>query len=331
MEKKKFKVNIHIVFGVVAVLIIVILAVKILGFGKKITKEEVDAQTSPENAEIQSNDYFIPVIVEDDGTFPAPDGKTTVVCLGNAPFADDRESANNVCNLFEKNTGATVYNCSIPGSYMSSLSEPLNTEANPMDAFSFYHLVSMFTSGNSDLATSAYASMENVPKEIKDSVNTLTSLDFKTVDTIFILYDASDYLDNHKVYTSGEYNTLITSTAYDYYIDSMVAGVNLIKEKYPWIRIIVMSHPYAYAVKEDGSYVSSDATLNTWGVPQSTYFDMQTSITYQLEVSFVDDLYGGIHEEIAKDYLKDNLHLNKEGQKLIADRMKEAQERYPAE
>ncbi len=332
MENKKSKINTLLVLsigsGILIVVILVILIGKIMGFGRNITKEEIDAQSSPENAEIQSYDYFIPLMADENETFPANDEKTTVVCLGNSPFSDDKDSETSTCNLFADNTGVTVYDCSIPGSYMSSLNQPYQLETNPMDAFSFYWLTTIFASDNKDWVEQAYRTMGDVPKEIKDSVEQLQSIDFDTVDAIFIMYDGSDYLDNHKVYSSDDFSAIETSGAYDYYIDSMTAGINLIKEKFPWIRIIVMSHPYAYGISEDGSYVSSDAKLNSWGVPLSVYFNKQAEITYQLEVSFVDNLFGGIHEEVASEYLKDNLHLNLDGRKLIASRMKEALESY---
>lgn len=328
MEEKKFKISINLVFGILIVAIIVILISKVLGFGRTITKEEIDAQTSPENAEIQSYDYFIPLMADDDGTFPADDKKTTVVCLGNSPFADDRDLESNTCNLFAKETGVTVYNCSIPGSYMSSLNQPYQSDTNPMDAFSFYWLTTIFAADNEAMAQQALDALGEDSKEIKEAVELLQSIDFKTVDAIFIMYDGSDYLDDHKVYSSDDFTAIQTSGAYDYYIDSMTAGVNLIKEKFPWIRIMIMSHPYAYGVGDDGSYVSSDAKLNSWGVKMSDYFNKQAEITYQLEVSFVDNIFGGIHEEIASDYLSDNLHLNQQGRKLIASRMKEALESY---
>lgn len=328
MDKKKINISLNLIFGILIVAMIIILVSKILGFGRTITKEEIDAQTSPENAEIQSYDYFIPLMADDDGTFPADDKKTTVVCLGNAPFADNRNSDSNTCNLFAKETGVTVYNCSIPGSYMSSLNNPYQLETNPMDAFSFYWLTTIFAADNDELATQALEALGENGKEIEESVELLQSIDFSTVDAIFIMYDGSDYLDNHKVYSSDDFNAIQTSGAYDYYIDSMTAGINLIKEKFPWIRIIVMSHPYAYNVAEDGKYVSSDAMLNSWGVQMSVYFNKQAEITYQLEVSFVDNNFGGIHEEIASNYLSDNLHLNEKGRKIIVSRMKEALESY---
>ncbi len=328
MEKKKFKININLVFGILIMFAIVILAYKILGFGRPITKEEIDAQTTPDNIDTLSYDYFIPIMAEDDGTFPINDEKTTVVCLGNSPFADNRNADTNVCRLFEANTGATVYNCSVPGSYMSALNQPWQPEAFPMDAFSLYWMTTIFASDNTAMAEQALDIMGDAGKEAKEAVDLLRSIDFNTVDAIFIMYDGSDYLDDHKVYSSDDYKAVQTSGAYDYYIDAMSAGINLIKEKFPWIRIIVMSHPYAFAIADDGNYEKSDAWRNNWGVKLSDYFNKQAEITYQLQVSFVDNVYGGIHEDNAPGYLTDNLHLNEQGRKLIADRMKEALERY---
>jgi lysophospholipase L1-like esterase len=45
----------------------------------------------------------------------------------------------------------------------------------------------------------------------------------------------------------------------------------------------------------------------------------------------VDHLYGTIHEDNAEDYLTDNLHLNKAGRELVADRFVEALYYYNTE
>ena len=45
-------------------------------------------------------------------------------------------------------------------------------------------------------------------------------------------------------------------------------------------------------------------------------------------VSFVDNFYGSIYEEIAEEYLKDNILLNEKGHALLADRFLDALNRF---
>lgn len=322
MEKKKFKINIHMVFGIVVVLMVAFIVSKFVGFGRRVTQEELDAISVPENPEIEVYDNLLPLLAEDDGTFPEDDGVTTVVCFGNAPFADDRNSDTNVCNMLAAKTGATVYNCSIPNSNMAACESTYNPSLYPMDAFSFYFLTTTFADNNAGIIEEADKNMFGLSDEIKESVELMQSIDFKTVDAIVIMYDGSDYFSNRISYR-GE-----TPDAPDTFTGSMTAGINLLQEKFPWIRIIVMTPTYAYAVDENGSYVSSDKQMNNTNVYLSTYVIMQAQVAYDLQVSLVDTFYGGIHEDIASEYLVDNKHLNQKGRELVVDRMIEAIDRY---
>lgn len=318
--KKKFRINIHLVFAALVILFVAIIASKFIGFGKYISQDDIAAIPAPENPEIQAYDDFRPLMAEDDGTFPKDDGITTVVCLGNA-FSDERNSDNNLCSLFAKETGATVYNCSIPDSHMSSLNYTFLADDYPMDAFSFYWLTTAFTVDNEAILDTAMKAMEEVPEELEESVKLLQSIDFETVDAIFIMYDGSDYLDNRPIFNDANFTDI------QHFTGAMAAGIELIQETYPWIRIIVMSPTYAFGVEEDGSYISSDIKSSDYGF-LSTYVIMQYSAADVLNVSFLDNLYGSIHEDIAKEYLTDNLHLNQKGRELVAARMKEALEKY---
>lgn len=324
MEKKKFKINPHIVFAVAAIVIIAIIVSKFIGFGRTISREEIDAITVPPNPEITVFDDILPNMAEDDGTFPEDDGVTTVVCFGNSPFSDDRHADTNLCELFAEETGATVYNCSVPGSFMSSFYDPFQNDYFPMDAFSFCRLATAFTQDDYSMVEAAidmYDAVEYDTTEIKEAMEVLRSIDFETVDAIFIMYDGTDYLNGRKMYSDDNFTDPTQFTG------SMAAGVQMIQETFPWIRIIVMSPTYAFGVAEDGTYVSSD--VKTYGQHfLSTYVIKQAEAAYNLQVSFVDNLYGTIHEDIAPDYLTDNIHLNLEGRKLVAARMKEALEKY---
>ena len=310
------------IFGIVVVLIIALIVSKFIGFGRQVTQEEIDAVSVPENPEIEVYDNLLPLLVEDNGTFPKDDGVTTVVCFGNAPFADDRNSDTNVCNMLAEKTGATVYNCSIPGSCMAACDSTFLPTTYPMDAFSFYFLTTTFADDNAKIFEEADAAMYGLSEDIKESIALLQSIDFKTVDVITIMYDGSDYLSNRISFKAE------TPDAPNTYTGSMTAGIKLIQEKFPWIRIIVMTPTYAYAVDEEGNYISSDKKMNGTDVYLSTYVITQVQTAYDLQVSLVDTFYGGIHEDIASEYLIDNIHLNQKGRELVVAHMIEAINKY---
>lgn len=322
MKKRSFKINPHIVFLTALIVIVLIIVNKFRGFGRTITKEEIDAIPAPENPALAEYDYIVPSMYENDGTFPEDDGVTTVVCLGNYPFADDRDSADNLCNLFAKETGATVYNCAVPGSYMSSYNTTFLPDSYPMDAFSFYWLSTIFTLDNDMIADLAFEKIADVPDEVREPVELLQSIDFRTVDAIFIMYDASDYLDGRPMYSDDNFTDPTQFTG------AMAAGIELIEQQFPWIRVIVLSPTYAYAVEEDGTYVSSEKKIYNNRHYLSTYVNKQLEAAFRLEISFANNLFVSVTEDNADDYLIDNLHLNTEGRKLVVERMKYALEKY---
>mgnify|MGYP002515685342 CR=1 FL=1 len=313
-KEKRLRVSIHLVLGILILGILGLCFYKYKTFGNRITQEDIDAIPTPENPEIETYDYFTANPMQDDGTFPEDDGVTTVVCFGNAPFADDKDSDSSVCSLFAKDSQAVVYNYAVADSLLAAHENPFTTDY-PMDAFSFSYLISSLVSGDKTRLEEAYASMEAVPAGLQSSMDELFSLDFRTVDMVYIMYDGSDYLENSMIYHDQ------IPDEPRYIAGSLTAGIDDLRNAYPWVDIVVMSPTFAYAVDENGKYVSSDIQKNEWNVGLSLYFMKEYETAFDNQVSFVDNFYGAIHEDIASDYLTDNLHLNEEGRKLIAKRM----------
>lgn len=317
------KINWHIVFLVLVLLIIGLVIYRFKTFGKLIDLSQIEGVN--ENDVLDS---IMPLIVpKDKEVNTVDDGVTTILAFGNAPFADDRESPDNLLNMIGKRTGATVYNCSVEGTYLAAVKETLRPEETPVDAFNFYWLTTLMCFRDQDnvlynykLAFDAYG--EEVPDGARQAYDTLTTLDMSKVDVITIMYDASDYMAGLPMYDDANATNIQT------YTGNMEAGIELIQNTYPHIRIIVMSAPYAYAIDGDGQYVESD--LYRYGEQDvlSTYVIKQFGSAYTRSVTFVDNLYGSITADNAKEYLSDNIHVNVKGRELLAERFKYALEYY---
>lgn len=322
-KKRIPPICVHLGFAAVVVGILLIIVFKFSNFinGNILSPDDL-ALEETDLPDTESQDYILPLITAAEN-IPEDDGETVIVCLGNAPFADDRGADNNLCSLIAQKTGATVYNCSIPGSYMTAYNKTFWAATAPMDAFSFYWLSTTFCLQNFDILNQALEELPDASPDIIESVNLLKSIDFGKVDVITFMYDGSDYLDNYPI--SNEENFTDPQT----FAGAMAAGVELIQSTYPHIRIIAMSPAYAFNIDADGSYVSSDKMENDWG-PLSTYANWQGLVANIERISYVDHIYGTIHEDIARDYLTDNLHLNDKGRQLVADRFIYALNLYPA-
>lgn len=304
--------NLHVLFFLVVVVIIGVLGYRLTHWGQRISQSEIfkDGQGSYDD----SWDSILP-LTDENGQMVINDA-SNIVLFGNAPFADDRDSSDGLANLIAKETGATVYNCSVSGSYLAAQHINFDVTLAPMDAYCLYWLVNLACGVPLDgyYADAAQALGDRTPPEAEEVVNTLKTLDFNTIDTIAIMYDATDYLMGNPMYNDDN------PTDPSQFTGNLEASIEVLQNNYPDIRIIVMSPTYAYAIDENGDYVSSDIYIYNNRDVLSTYVIKECYSANIHSVSFMDNLYGSVTEDNAEEYLIDNLHLNVKGRKLIAKR-----------
>ena len=304
--------NLHVLFALVLLVVVGLLGYRITHWGQRVSQSDIfkDGQGSYDD----SWDSILP-LTDENGKMIVNDASNIVV-FGNAPFADDRGSSDYLASLIAKETGATVYNCSISGSYLAAQHTNFDPTLAPMDAYCLYWLVNLAAGVPLDgyYNDAAKALGDKTPPEAEEVVNTLKTLDFNTIDTVAIMYDATDYLLGNAMYNDDN------PTDPTQFTGNLEASIEILQRLYPQIRIIVMSPTYAYAIDEDGNYVSSDIYIYNGRDVLSTYVIKECYSANLHSVSFMDNLYGSITEDNAKEYLTDNLHLNVKGRKLIAKR-----------
>lgn len=322
-RKKGIRVllNVHVFFFLALVVIIGVIFFRFQNWGVHVDLAEIfkDGQGTYDN----TFDSILPLVDSEGRRVATNTENPVIVAFGNAPFADDRDSEDNLCNMIAKEADATVYNCSIAGSYLSTQNPYFDSDSYPLDAYSFYWLVTLATGGSIDhYYTEAQEALgDETPAEAQEVYDTLTTLDFNTVDTVVIMYDGSDYLIGRGIYDDAN------PTNIQQFTGSLEAGIELLQSVYPHIRIIVMSAPYLYAVDTEGNYVSSD--MYTYGQDVFSSYVIKEAYSSNIRsVSFVDNLYGTITEDNAADYLTDNIHINKAGRKLLTERFVYALEYY---
>lgn len=313
--------NVHVLFFLVLIGIIATIFFRFKNWGVEVDLAEIfkDGQGTYDN----TMDSILPLMDSQGQIVESNTENPVIVAFGNAPFADDRDSEDNLCNMIAKATNATVYNCSVSGSYLSVQTKNFDADFFPMDAYSFYWLATLAVDGpiESYYEEALEVLGDEAPPEAQEVYDTLTTLDFNTVDVIAIMYDGSDYLIGREMYNDAN------ATDIRQFTGALEAGIELLQSIYPHIRIIVMSPTYLYAIDSDGNYVSSD--MYTYGQDVfSTYVIRQAYSCGVRNVSFVDNLYGTITEDNAEDYLVDNIHLNVKGRKLVANRFEYALNYY---
>lgn len=304
--------NIHVFFVLVLIIVIGLVAYRFTHWGQRVSQSDIfkDGQGSYDD----SWDSILP-LTDENGQMVITDA-SNIVLFGNAPFADDRDSSDSLANLIAKETGANVYNCSISGSYLAAQELNFDPTVAAMDAYCLYWLVNLATGAPIDnyYVQAAEQLGDKTPADAEEVINTLKTLDFNTIDTVAIMYDATDYLLGNPMYNDDN------PTDPTQFTGNLEASLDVLQSLYPQIRIIVMSPTYAYAVDENGDYISSDMYIYNNRDVLSTYVIKECYSANLHSVSFMDNLYGSITEDNAKEYLTDNLHLNVKGRKLIAKR-----------
>lgn len=308
----------HLTLLAVVVIVLSISIYRIIHWGHFISQDEIFEDG--EGTYSDTFDMFLPVLDADGNMIlPNSDEELTILLLGNSPFSDDRDSADGLANMVAERTGANVINCSVSGSYMAAQWPYLSPEDVPWDAYTPYWLCALTCTDDFDGHYQKVAEIlgDSAPPEADTVVETLSTIDMNTVDVMVLMYDATDYLLGHQMYSDDYYADI------EQFTGNMEASIELIQNYFPHIRIIVMSPTYAFGVDENGEYISSD--IKTYGQHfLSTYVIKQFASCLNRSVTFVDNLYGTITEDNAPEYLTDNVHLNIEGRKLVADRLIQA-------
>lgn len=311
----KYLLNSHVLFLLILILIILIIISRFANWGNRINSEEFFQQHELISGGEDTYDVFLPLL-DENGNLIANKSPHSILFFGNSVFADDRDSKDNVVNMIAERTGATVYNCSVGDSYLTAKNYSMKETSSGLDVYNFYFMVLyLILETKPDYFDWLEANPDaNILPETQEVRRTLETIDMSTVDTVAILYDGSDYLAGHCFY-NPENRTDVTSFA-----GNLEAGIELLQEAFPHVRIIVMSPTYAFGVDDNGEYISSDIKRYGNGETLSSFTLRECESAVSHNVTFVDNLYGTFNEDQASDYLEDNLHLNQEGREKVVKR-----------
>lgn len=150
----------------------------------------------------------------------------------------------------------------------------------------------------------------------QEALDTLKSVDFSTVDMIVIMYDLSDYMDDRPVMDENNDINLITWNG------ALNASIDLIKQTYPYIRIVVLSPSYGQFTDENGNLINADTEdLGNGTLPDYVLHEIDVAMANG--VSILDNYYGSVTENQAEECLTDGYHLNEAGRERITQRFAE--------
>ncbi len=243
------------------------------------------------------------------------DGITTILCLGNDPFSDDR-GPEGLAELIASKCDATVYNCAFPNSCISMKYQEYS-DSYPLDALSLYLVTASLCGGDYTLMEHAVNQLTQGQDIARAALDTLKNVDFSTVDMIVMMYDLNDYRDGRSLVDLNNDINLLT------WAGALNASIAQIKQTYPYIRIVILSPAYGSYEDENGSLIDGDKTnLGNGVLPDYVQYEVDTAMANG--VSILDNYYGTITQSAAQECLTDGYRLNRTGRERVAARFAKA-------
>lgn len=309
-SSKNLRLNLHLILIAAIFLIAVTAVYRLYRWNKGTPIDETDMEeVDPSQFDVETLDMIIPMdasLLEG----REDDGETTILCLGNNPFSDDRTETGLASQIAQK-TNATVYDCSFPDSSAACRYPTYNPEFT-RDHFNLYYVVESFRN-QEFLPITTIASQQLNPKFL-ESAELMSTIDMDKVDILIIMYDSTDY--NIGTPSDNPDNPYDVTA----FTGGLRTSIQNIKDTWPHIRIFVMSHTYAQHLDDDGNLHNGTITDLGNGT-LNHYLVKESEAIMDCGVSFVDNYYGTINEDNYQDYLIDYMHYNNEGREKLADRI----------
>lgn len=306
---KRFKFNFHIILLLAILLIASISVYRLVKWnqGTKLEPDDPDADTS--EFDIETLDMIIPMDTsrlegyEDDGV-------TTILCLGNNPFSDDRSDTGLAARIAQK-TDAVVYDCAFPDS-SAACKYPVYDPSYTKDHFNLFYVVECFRN-NEFTAINSIAGDEPDPR-YQESVDVMKTVDMSKVDIIIIMYDSTDYNNGTPSDNPDNPNDVTAFTG------GLRTALNNIRETWPYIRVFVMSPTYAQYQDENGELHNGTITDLGNGT-LNHYLVKECEASIDASASFIDNYFGTINEDNYEEYMKDHMRYNEKGRDKLAERI----------
>jgi hypothetical protein len=229
-----------------------------------------------------------------------------ILCLGNNPFTDET-GENGLAELIAGKTGGIAYNGAFPGSKIGR--DPLSAEIE--ESFSLF-LVTMALVNN-DFSYLGEMAEKAGDSRFVHAVDTLKNVDMQKMDVLVVMYDTTDYNKLTAAHNPNDDYDLNAFTG------ALRTSMEYMKQFFPHLKIIFMSHSYAEYLDENG--VRHNGIITNLGNGTAThYLIMGYDVATSTGFTFIDNFFGTIHEENHQEYMVDHMHYNDAGRLLLAER-----------
>lgn len=234
-----------------------------------------------------------------------------VVCLGDSNLAICRDETG-VIALVEKGLGKKVFNGAFGGTTASYIGKEKTRYSG---LISLYYLSVSICNNNFGIQKSEIEAIAKTDRKkyIEETLGTLSTIDFSTVEILIIEHGVNDYLGGVPV--SNKEDKWDRNT----FSGALRTSLKLLKETYPELRIILVTPTFCAVPDETG--VFRDCNVYSYGGGYlEEYVEAELKVAKEMGVEVIDDYHlSGITADNFETYLSDGLHLNEKGRKIIAD------------
>lgn len=310
-EKKKYRININLIFAIVLLVIIGICIWRLIEWNRR--SVEVDTDVAYEDFATECLDYY---------SYPEspkerPEGwKEHILVVGNL-MVDNRGEEHSILNIMREKLDAEIIPVVARNTKVACNNE-IDETTNPTDAFSLYYTIR-------SLCTKDYSMQNNYFANTKDSyaaafdsddeqytyLNAISSTNMDEIDTLIIMYSLLDYYAQVPPVYEGAIETRITS-----YYGALCASINMLQEYYPHINIILCSPAPEYILR-DGE-IETCFLADYGNGNASSYINLMGLISMNKCISYIDNYYYGITENNIEQFVSE-FDLNEAGIELIGN------------
>jgi len=294
------------IVGIVALVVIVFVAIRVIKWNKGVASDYNPNEDTSEY-DVEPTDYIQPLSAEQLAG-KIDDGVTTILVLGNSPFADNYDD-NNLAKAIASEFDATVINGGFEESYITVQNANYDTEEEE-DGVSLPNVAKALVSRDFSTVRDGASQISETAIKVCD---TLENTDMSSVDAIFIMYNLEDYRDHRPLGSEDKEDTTCIYGA-------LYSSIKAIQDAYPYIRIVMLSQPAAGATVDDFFVDGDKYDIGCGTLPD--YVTFETQAVASRGASFIDVYYGAINVDQRDKYLCDDYHINDDGAKAIAKRAK---------
>lgn len=272
--------------------------------------------------DVESADYFIPFNPSAIEGY-VDDGEQNIVILGDDTILH-AQGENGISDLLAEATGANVTTLALNGSTIA-LQELSYTQGYAEDAYNLYYIISGICAGdmgNYDLQFSALSEIDNNSAyyDYWDKLHNRDFINFDKTDTLIICYGYCDYLAGRPLTAGDVYG------GQPYGHENGTAGslddcLKLLRERFPYMQIIVSSPSYCFVADENGDMTGADVYFNSERATLGDYVLNAKNVAEANHVSFVDNyFFEDYNFANYEDYLEeDGTFPNEAGRRLIVN------------